>query len=166
VIRILAFGLLAAVSGRLPAQTPDRCAGALPDSSWLAASPVYRDCEVDTPAKVRGQPPRLSQDLLAGDSSQSGCLGTVLEFVVDSAGRVEPVTARVASADSPVLAQAILANLDRLRFTPARRAGQNVRQLVVYTRKVSTTVSATVPSVSTRGGTPLSAPQSPALRSC
>ena len=56
--------------------------------------------------------------------------GVIVEFVVDTTGRVEEKTVGVVSASHPRFADAVLRAVPRSRFRPARRAGQPVRQLV------------------------------------
>ena len=58
--------------------------------------------------------------------------GTVLaQFMVDTAGRVEPGTWRIVRASDSTLAHAVLAALPTMRFTPAEQhAGCRVRQFV------------------------------------
>lgn len=135
----MAIALLLLLSARATAQQGEaRCAGGVADSLWLAGGPVYRDCEVDTRAKQRNSDPDLDPSILKGTRSNLKCLSVELEFVVDTTGRVELTTVRPRSSESPALEKAIIATLARLRFTAARLADRSVRQLVVYTRSVST----------------------------
>ena len=74
----------------------------------------------------RNPPPRYPEALRA-----AGVGGrAVARFVVDTLGRVEPGTVRVASADDPRFAEAAREALGRMRFRPARAGGVRVRQLV------------------------------------
>ena len=56
--------------------------------------------------------------------------GVIVEFVVDTTGRVEEKTVGIVSASHPRFADAVLRAVPRSRFSPARRAGHPVRQLV------------------------------------
>lgn len=61
----------------------------------------------------------------------AGVAGAVLiEFVVDTLGRVEGGSGRVISEDHPLFGAAARAVLPRLRFVPAKAQGHKVRQLV------------------------------------
>ena len=112
--------------GRFVAAVPSgRCALCVQTDSGLGA--VYSEASVDLPATVEWQPaPRYPSVLRA-----AGLGGrVVLQFVVDTSGRVEPASVTVlevvhlafgASAEEAVL---------RTRFRPARVRGQPVRQLV------------------------------------
>jgi TonB family protein len=53
----------------------------------------------------------------------------LVEFVVDTSGRVEPETVGLVSASLPEFAQAAREAAAEARFLPARRAGRPVRQL-------------------------------------
>ena len=54
----------------------------------------------------------------------------VVQFVVDTLGRVEAGSLRVVSATHVLFAQSVERVLPRLRFVPAEAAGRRVRQLV------------------------------------
>ena len=61
----------------------------------------------------------------------AGLSGTVLmEFVVDTAGRVEPGSIRFVQSDHELFSTAVRAVMSRLRFLPAEVKGRRVRQLV------------------------------------
>jgi outer membrane biosynthesis protein TonB len=55
----------------------------------------------------------------------------VAEFVVDSAGQVEPESVRIVAATQPYFASAVTATLPDLQFRPAQLGGQPVRQVVL-----------------------------------
>ncbi|HPV74542.1 MAG TPA: TonB family protein [Gemmatimonadaceae bacterium] len=75
---------------------------------------------------IRGVAPRYPS-LLAN----AGVEGTVvLQFVVDTLGRVEPRSLEVVRADQPLFVQSVREALTRTRFVPAEAAGRKVRQLV------------------------------------
>lgn len=66
------------------------------------------------------------------DSLKAGKVeGEVLiQFVVDTAGHVEPGSERVLRASRDAFRVAVVSTLGSARFTPALRKGQRVRQLV------------------------------------
>lgn len=126
-----------------------RCTGEARDSSTMATAPVYRDCEVDRTAKVSNSiRPNFQPDQYGARSS---CFRTELEFVVDTGGRPEMAVVQVVSDNSRELTDAVKQVLPTLRYEPAMRDGQAVRQLVRY--KTSVAVR-TVVSSSASGGYP------------
>jgi hypothetical protein len=98
---------------------------------------VYRDCEVDKPAKRKGGDPSLDFDRLRVVTDLS-CLRVKLEFVVDTLGQPELFTVRTASSDHPQLEAAVRATVERLRYTPARLGDHPVRQTADHERSVAT----------------------------
>ena len=54
----------------------------------------------------------------------------VAEFVVDTTGRVEPETFSVVSSPHLLFSHAVYEAIAPARFTPARRGGRSVRQVV------------------------------------
>ena len=91
-----------------------------------AEAATFTETEVDEPTQMIPGNPRLrpSQAMLEEGRPQSA----VLAFVVDTTGRIDPCTVEVRAATHPDFRDAILAVVPRLRFTPARRGGQLVRQ--------------------------------------
>jgi TonB family protein len=51
-------------------------------------------------------------------------------YVVDTAGFVDTTTIQVVQSDDPRFTQSVRTALGQMRFRPAQRAGQKVRQLV------------------------------------
>ena len=51
-------------------------------------------------------------------------------YVVDTVGQVDTTTIRVVQSDDPRFTESVRAALGQMRFRPAKRAGQTVRQLV------------------------------------
>lgn len=51
-------------------------------------------------------------------------------YVVDTTGRVDTTTIRVVQSDDPRFTESVRTALGQMRFRPARRAGNTVRQLV------------------------------------
>lgn len=75
---------------------------------------------------LRGVAPRYPS-MLASASVE----GTVvMQFVVDTLGRVESGSLDVLRADHPLFEQSVREALGRMRFVPAEAGGRKVRQLV------------------------------------
>lgn len=84
--------------------------------------------EVQVALDARSPMPRYPQ--LLRDAGVEG--ETLLRFVVDTLGRVEPGTVRVVQATHPAFALAVQAVLPQMRFAPARIGEKRVRQLVEF----------------------------------
>jgi hypothetical protein len=97
------------------------------DSLWLVAGPVYRECEVDVPARPRD--PYLYQPNFTPFGSQS-CYDAQVRFVVDTSGAVEPGTVRIVSSNSPQMTNSLLRSVPGWRYRPAVKNGVRVRQAV------------------------------------
>ncbi len=97
--------------------------------AMIASVSVYTAQQVDSPAvldTVRSPPVLYPQSMRA-----SGTNGLVVaEFIVDSAGRVEPDNIGVMSATDPLFADAVRDALSRATFYPARLKGRSVRQIM------------------------------------
>lgn len=94
----------------------------------LASRTVFTADEVDTPAELAqrelsvGYPPSLFA---------AGVSGSVTaEFVVDEEGRVERETFGIVASPNPLFSEAVKVAVLGAVFTPARRNGTVVRQLV------------------------------------
>lgn len=112
------------------------CTGAPPDSTWLSAGPIYRDCEVDTPAVQEDEGPRYPNGPFIQLRLGRPCLHIIMDVVVEPNGRVNRDQVRVVSSDHPVMTEETLKTLRGVRFTPAVKDGQPVRQLARYARSV------------------------------
>ena len=94
----------------------------------LASRAVYSSDQVDEPAQLdRGSaapvyPDSLWRARIAGR--------VVAEFIVDTAGAIEPGSLRIAATTHPFFASAVRAALDEATFRPARIGGKAVRQVV------------------------------------
>jgi len=113
------------------------CSAELPRGARAASLPVYRDCDVDEPARLRSEG-RITFTPPAG-STRTGewwCEKAEVVVLVDSTGRAEPGTARVTATTSPEFAAALVGSLPGLRFRPAELDGRGVRQVVRYDRGV------------------------------
>ena len=94
----------------------------------VAELQLYTAQQVDSVARP---PADLSQRVSLPDSVRvQGALGVIAEFVVDGGGRVEPATINIVASPHPALSEAVRNALPGATFTPAKRAGMPVRQLV------------------------------------
>jgi protein TonB len=84
--------------------------------------------EVQVAFDTRSPMPRYPQFLR--DAGVEG--STLLRFVVDTLGRVEPGTVQVLESTHPAFAVAVQAVLPHMRFSPARVGERSVRQLVDF----------------------------------
>ena len=95
---------------------------------YLVPDTVFSVLEVDEMVEryVGSAAPAYPPDLLA-----MGTEGSVLtQYVVDTTGRVDTTTIEVMSSDDQRFTASVRAALAGMRFRPARRSGQPVRQLV------------------------------------
>ncbi len=97
--------------------------------SLLASLAVYTAEQVDAPAMLAARstlevvyPPALFAEKLAG--------AVMAEFVVNVAGRVEPETFGVVSSTNRLFTEAVRKAVETAVFTPAKRGGRAVRQIV------------------------------------
>jgi hypothetical protein len=89
-------------------------------------SAVYRDCEVEKPAKLKHEE-RPVYRLAAGVQ----CARVEMLFVVDTTGSVVTNSATLVSTTEPEYAILVLASLSKWRYEPARREKAAVSQLVL-----------------------------------
>lgn len=97
---------------------------------WLGGSAsgvAWSATEVDDPARVL-EAGRLRYPAMLERAGVTG--GVVLEFVVDTLGRVEPASVRVVTASHPGFEAPALDAVLGSRFSAARARGLPVRQLV------------------------------------
>jgi periplasmic protein TonB len=92
------------------------------------AQSIFREEQVDKAVFLApgSTAPRYPDGLRAAGISGS----VMVEFVVDTAGRVEPGSLQVTQTDHMLFSAAVRAVLPRYRFIPAEAAGHKVRQLV------------------------------------
>lgn len=91
--------------------------------SIFTADQVERQAELASPLPLEVTYPAA---LLAARLSGS----VVAEFVVDTEGQIERNTVTIVSSTHPLFADAVLAALERARYSPAVREGVAVRQVV------------------------------------
>ncbi|MEO8448215.1 MAG: TonB family protein [Gemmatimonadota bacterium] len=108
------------------AACPPTCAS---NSNPIEAA-VFREDEIDEPARVLSQPaPRFPPVLRA-----AGRAGRVtLQFIVDTAGHVEPGSVRVVEASDPGFEASATDVVLHSRFVAGKSKGQAVRQLMSQT---------------------------------
>lgn len=136
--RLMIIAVLMVLAGSLEAQqTRGRCTGSPVDTTVVSGT-VYRDCEVDRPARQRGRELRPSWN-----PTGPGCFRAEFEFVVDTLGIVEPMTVRQVSTNDPGFAEGVRAVLTSLRYDPARLDDRPVRQVAVYRGTASIRVATT-----------------------
>ena len=124
----LRLGVVAALGAQAPA--PPRQLSAAEtgcDSTRPAATePVYQADSVDRAA--RAPYVRVTELPYRMREVQTG--RTMLQFVVDAEGRVERCSIALVEESSPEWTTAVLPELRKARFDPARKDGRKVRQLV------------------------------------
>ena len=95
--------------------------------SALGSSSAVSDATVDSPVRVVDERIPAYPEALRS----AGITGTVsVQFVVDTAGRVEASSVRVIASSHELFTRAVLASLRQARFTPGEVAGHAVRTLV------------------------------------
>ena len=128
-----AIAMAACAGAKAQAQA---CAAQPRDSIYAASGPVYRDCAVDTKAKLTNPDLRVNFQ----PPARSSCSSAEVEFVVGTNGRPELATARTLMTNNQAFADAVLASLDQWRYEPARRGGNPVRAIVTEKRAAATVV--------------------------
>jgi hypothetical protein len=109
------------------------------DSTFIAGTPLYRECAVDVKATnvTRGTGP-LSRP---SGPLRDGCHSAELRFVVDTTGVPEQRTARILRTNDSSYADAVVATLPSWRYHPARIKNRPVRQIVTEREAMSITVA-------------------------
>lgn len=149
---ILFAALLLCASTSLEAQRGrGACSGSALDPS-VVSGVVYRNCDVDRPARERGGGPRIAWTPSPSEVPAGGCFRAEFEFVVDSTGAVEPMTIRHMASNSASFAEAVRASLTGKRYEPARLEDRPVRQMVVH--RATAMVRVTTPGAARISGLP------------
>lgn len=107
------------------------------DSMFLTHGTVYRACDVDTPAHQ--QPTSVRPDIQPTRNDR--CMSAEFEFVVGTDGIPEGDVVRLVSSNNSSFADAVRRIIPALRFTPAIKDGQPVRQLARYASMVTISIS-------------------------
>jgi hypothetical protein len=121
-----------AIAGRLLGQAseqPRRLSAAETGCDALgpaSADSVFEADGVDRPARA----PYVRVNALPYRMREVQTGRTMLRFVVDSAGWVDRCTIALVEESSPDWTAAVLPELRRARFEPARKGGRRVRQVV------------------------------------
>jgi TonB-like protein len=121
------------VAGRLPGQAidsvPRRLTGAETGCDSLqrpATDSVYEADAVDQPVRARRllieDLPFRAREVINGRS--------VFRFIVEPSGRIDQCSVELLEETTPAWTAAVLKELRRARYEPARRSGQPVRQRV------------------------------------
>ena len=124
--------LLMLFAPSLSAQRSEKKCRNTPIDSTNPSAPIYRDCHTDRQAKLRGTPPRLAWEPGPGEMRDGACFSAEFLFVIDTAGVPEPESIRAGKSNNAGFAEALLQRIPSLRFVPAQRDGQPVRQLLEY----------------------------------
>jgi hypothetical protein len=91
---------------------------------------IFHSDEVDTPAKPLDD--ELVEPVYPDSLLAYGITGKVVaEFVVEATGLVNPLSVTMVSASSPEFYEAVRAALIASKFTPARKDGKPVRQVML-----------------------------------
>lgn len=131
VLALLAIVALVGCASSGGSTTPANCTLMKQDSAYLAGGPVYRECAVDEPARRLNS---IAPDFRPSEIPRSGkqCFSAQIEFVVDMEGMPEASTARLVRTNNPQYGEAVLAIVQRLRYSPASKDGVPVRQIVQH----------------------------------
>ena len=108
------------------------------DSAYASGRPLYRSCNVDREARFISDG-RARPDFNPS-TMRSTCYSVDLEFVVDSTGKPETATAKIARDNDRGFAEAVLATITSWRYEPALRNGVPVRQIVTSHQSMATMV--------------------------
>jgi hypothetical protein len=88
-------------------------------------------------------PPNPLPRLQYSGTPRSSCSKVVIDMVVDTTGKPLLQTVKVVRSTDPQWTEAIVANVPALRYTPAKKNGQVVQQLVRYERTLNVRSSTT-----------------------
>lgn len=130
VIRIASLFAIALLATPSLAESQDKKRECSVDSATVTrftGMAVFRDCDVDKPAKLR-TPPRPQFDF--GRSTSEQCAAATFEMLIDSTGVVDTTSVLVSDANNPAFVAAVLKTLPRWRYTPAELGGRKVSQVV------------------------------------
>lgn len=98
------------------------------DSGLAHLGAVYRECEVDTPVRIRGRQPHPSFDPTPG--STKSCYSASVAFVVDEQGVPLAQTIQIVRSNDARFGAAVVESVASWRYTPAMKGGAPVKQLV------------------------------------
>jgi hypothetical protein len=138
---------LPACASRSGGAASRRCVPDSVDPSYAPFGPVYTACEVDRAARRQptsglsaAERAEMMDAISRPGASGDRCASAEVEFVVNEEGRVITASARVIRSTDPSYAQSVMRGLPYLRFTPATKAGQPVRQVARHAPAVGATL--------------------------
>jgi hypothetical protein len=105
-------------------------------TGYVIGAGVLRNCEVDQRARVISSPAPDFSRLEPLVTSSAGCYQAAFALVVDEKGEVVPGSPKLIRTNSESYAAAISANIEGVRFQPAKKSGLPVRQFVEYEHKM------------------------------
>jgi hypothetical protein len=106
------------------------------DSAFLGGGPVYRDCAVDSKAKLILNSVR--NDYRPTARTGNNCYAVEVRMVVDTTGKTEPATVELIRTNDRGFADAVLADARTWRFEPAMLDHKPVRQIATEKRTIAT----------------------------
>jgi hypothetical protein len=139
-LAVLVAAIALAMPEHVMGRTLSACKTPRPDSLRLAAPPIYRECDVDRRARLRGSAPALFFSPQAVTSSRGRCFRASLMFVVGADGVPEMGTVRVYDPVQ-LLGRRLLARLivDVRHHSNHRRMRPATPTPAVHTRTASAT---------------------------
>lgn len=105
------------------------------DSAFLGGGPVYRDCAVDSKAKLITNSVR--NDYRPTARPGNNCYAVEVRMVVDPTGKPEPATVELIRTNDRAFADAVIADAPTWRFEPAMLEHKPVRQIVTEKRTIA-----------------------------
>jgi TonB family protein len=113
---------------RLAVRTDSRGKDSLAMLPGDPQDPLCSTRHVEKQARIRGESPHPAYP---ADLQRAGVSGqAVLEFTIDTAGRVDPASIRLVSSTDPRFAAASRQALSQIEFQPARVDGRRVQSIV------------------------------------
>jgi hypothetical protein len=137
---VIATAIVAACATAPPRTAAERqaaCPLTQADSAFLSRGPVYRDCAVDTKAKLIVSSSRVN---FTPPRPALNCYAVDLEVVVDTLGRPEVQTAHVLRSNDAAYADAVLSEIANWRFEVAMLNHRPVRQIATLGQRAGSVV--------------------------
>ena len=138
VIASVIVGACAGAPPRTAAERAASCPLTHTDSAFIGGGPLYRDCAVDTKAKLivtSGRRPDFTPQ-----RNGPNCYAADIEVVVDTLGRPEVETAHVIRATDRTFADAVMSSVASWRFEAAMLNHRPVRQIFLKGEKMGVSV--------------------------
>ena len=105
----------------------------VPETRRAGLPQVYAECEVDVKAKRVDGPMNLQYSPTGNET----CLAAAVDVVVDAAGSMVRGSAVIVRSTTPAFAAAVIAALQEQKFTPARKNGLAVPQVVRHEQSLA-----------------------------